>query len=436
MMPAKVVLHDDWNPRKATTAAQRIEQPEAEPSFGPGALPSGDWFNTVANAAPYLTKESMQKALGMLDLAMGYSQQAKTLDTIIADASNGGGAQNWLYTALCMRSQVHAQQQQLLETFQRFCATNLAEQPSASTRTPIPMGRNIVNLADFKVGKPTAQDLMAACVAAGQAELLLKDLSGPAAAQHTNAATHSPATKQVGLQQHVKTPDVFGTFDARVAAATANAGKQDPVATRWKPGMNLPSTGKPAQGNKVAPSETSRSSARQVQTLSTSLQLLSNENPDCLFIVRRINKLGFKAGRTLKRHFSSFGAVVRVLVAHSTVRQHGDPQCHARRRPSSLGFVQMASKIAVEKILELGQEQEIEGSMIRIQKFQRQHAEAGALEENSPKLLLDDDSAWIRQMTSASDTSTLTMSTTASSAGSPMEEIFDDDNEESCDLHI
>jgi len=128
---------------------------------------------------------------------------------------------------------------------------------------------------------------------------------------------------------------------------------------------------------------------------------------------------------------------VRVLVAHSTVRQHGDPQCHARRRPSSLGFVQMASKIAVEKILELGQEQEIEGSMIRIQKFQRQHAEAGALEENSPKFLLDDDSAWIRQMTSASDTSTLTMSTTASSAGSPMQEIFDDDDdEESCDLHI
>jgi len=436
MMPAKVVLHDDWNPRKATTAAQRIEQPEAEPSFGPGALPSGDWFNTVANAAPYLTKESMQKALGMLDLAMGYSQQAKTLDTIIADASNGGGAQNWLYTALCMRSQVHAQQQQLLETFQRFCATNLAEQPSASTRTPIPMGRNIVNLADFKLGKPAAQDLMAACVAAGQAELLLKDLSGPVAAQYTTAATHSPATKLVGLQQHVKTPDVSGTLAASVVAATASAAKKDAVATRWKPGMNLPSTGKPAQGNKVAPSGTSGTSARQVQTLSTSLQLLSNENPDCLFIVRRINKLGFKAGRTLKRHFSSFGAVVRVLVAHSTVRQHGDPQCHARCRPSSLGFVQMASNIAVEKILELGQEQDIEGSMIRIQKFQRKHAEAGAVEENSPKLLLDDDSAWLRQMTSASDTSTLTMSTTASSAGSPMEEIFDDDNEESCDLHI
>jgi len=94
------------------------------------------------------------------------------------------------------------------------------------------MGRNIVNLADFKLGKPAAQDLMAACVAAGQAELLLKDLSGPVAAQYTTAATHSPATKLVGLQQHVKTPDVSGTLAASVVAATATAAKKDAVATR------------------------------------------------------------------------------------------------------------------------------------------------------------------------------------------------------------
>ena len=86
---------------------------------------------------------------------------------------------------------------------------------------------------------------------------------------------------------------------------------------------------------------------RQVQTLSSSLQLLSNVNPDCLFIVRRINKLGFKAARTLKKHFSTHGNVLRVLVAHSTVRQHGDPQCQARRRPSSLGFVQMVYNICM-----------------------------------------------------------------------------------------
>lgn len=124
------------------------------------------------------------------------------------------------------------------------------------------------------------------------------------------------------------------------------------------------------------------SNARRVQTLSTSLQLLSNEDPDCLFIVRRINKLGFKAVRTLKRHFSSQGPVAKVLLAHSTVRQHGDPTCHARRRPSSLGFVQMGSAEAVSKVLALGAEQEVDGVLIRVQCFERQRITECEKEEN------------------------------------------------------
>jgi hypothetical protein len=123
-------------------------------------------------------------------------------------------------------------------------------------------------------------------------------------------------------------------------------------------------------------------SARRVQTLSTSLQLLSNEDPDCLFIVRRINKLGFKAVRTLKRHFSAQGPVAKVLLAHSTVRQHGDPTCHARRRPSSLGFVQMANAESVIKVLALGAEQEVDGVLIRVQSFERQRIAECEKEDN------------------------------------------------------
>lgn len=115
-------------------------------------------------------------------------------------------------------------------------------------------------------------------------------------------------------------------------------------------------------------------------TLSSSLQAICDEDPDSLFIVRRINKLGFKACRTLKQHFSAYGTVVRALAAHSTVRQHGDQaQSHARRRPSSLGFVQMASAQAVQEILALGAEHEIDGCTILVQKFERQGA---ASEEN------------------------------------------------------
>jgi hypothetical protein len=121
--------------------------------------------------------------------------------------------------------------------------------------------------------------------------------------------------------------------------------------------------------------ENPKASTRRVQTLSTSLQLLSGESPDCLFIVRRINKLGFKAVRILKRHFSAYGAVTKVLLAHSTVRQHGDPSCNSRRRPSSLGFVHMSNTDAVRKVLALGNEQEVEGHLIRVQRFERQYAD-------------------------------------------------------------
>mmetsp|Transcript_30391 Transcript_30391/g.80606 ORF Transcript_30391/g.80606 Transcript_30391/m.80606 type:complete len:331 (+) Transcript_30391:96-1088(+) len=149
-------------------------------------------------------------------------------------------------------------------------------------------------------------------------------------------------------------------------------------------------------------SQAARQAGRQVQTLSSSLQLLSNVNPDCLFIVRRINKLGFKAVRTLKKHFSMHGSVLRVLVAHSTVRQHGDPQCQARRRPSSLGFVQMSSREAVEAVLAYGQEQEVDGSFIRVQKFERQHALAEM--EEYKRANKDDEIIWERQCSGSSST--------------------------------
>mmetsp|Transcript_42509 Transcript_42509/g.92610 ORF Transcript_42509/g.92610 Transcript_42509/m.92610 type:complete len:312 (+) Transcript_42509:74-1009(+) len=120
-----------------------------------------------------------------------------------------------------------------------------------------------------------------------------------------------------------------------------------------------------------APTKT-KETQQQVHTLSSSLQMLANEDPECLFIVRRIHKLGFKSAAKLKRHFSAIGPVVRVLLAHSTVRQYGDPHCSARRRPSSLGFVQMARAESVRQVLALGPAIEICGSTILVQRFERQ----------------------------------------------------------------
>ena len=124
---------------------------------------------------------------------------------------------------------------------------------------------------------------------------------------------------------------------------------------------------KPKQAPKE---ETGNDDNAKVLTLAAILQHhLSQKNPHCIFIVRHINKLGWKAPRKLKAFFSSYGPVVRVLVARSTVRQSYQPDAWFHRRPSSLGFVQMRTAQAVQAILAMGAEQQINGAMISVQQF-------------------------------------------------------------------
>jgi hypothetical protein len=148
---------------------------------------------------------------------------------------------------------------------------------------------------------------------------------------------------------------------------------------------------------------------RSVQTLSSSLQALSGENPDCLFIVRRINKLGFKASKKLKAYFSTYGPVVQVLVAHSTARMQGlaPPYC-PRRRPSSLGFVHMATAEGADNVLAAGEEQMVESSVILVQRFERDRngdirevdEEEGQGQDEEEDVF--EDEAWNRQESSLS----------------------------------
>mmetsp|Transcript_11686 Transcript_11686/g.31457 ORF Transcript_11686/g.31457 Transcript_11686/m.31457 type:complete len:385 (-) Transcript_11686:123-1277(-) len=156
--------------------------------------------------------------------------------------------------------------------------------------------------------------------------------------------------------------------------------------------------------NTVAPT-------RGTQTLSTSLHLLSSEDPEGIFIVRRINKLGFKAIRTLKGYFSTYGPVKNVLLAHSTVRQYAGQASQARRRPSSLGFVQMFTADAVRRVLECGSEQEIGGFTIRVQRFQRQQSPEAFGEEEQCDI--GSGGQWVRNV---SETSTAAGSSSCSRA--------------------
>merc|ERR1719335_142857 len=76
-------------------------------------------------------------------------------------------------------------------------------------------------------------------------------------------------------------------------------------------------------------------------TLRTHLSTLQNEDPMCVLIVRRINRLGFESDEALKEYFVKLGGVRHVLVAHSRVK------------PAGIGFVVMASQEETIKVLSI-----------------------------------------------------------------------------------
>jgi hypothetical protein len=156
--------------------------------------------------------------------------------------------------------------------------------------------------------------------------------------------------------------------------ATPNAAPTAPTAPTAAASISRKSSVRSPQ--KEAPAGHASTRRRAPQTLSTSLRILEEEDADCLLIVRRISKLGFKATRSLKQHFSSYGPVVKVLLAHSSARQYNDQQMHVKRRPSNLGFVQMATREATKLILAHGPLHDIEGVEVSVQRFEH-HEEMG-----------------------------------------------------------
>jgi hypothetical protein len=106
------------------------------------------------------------------------------------------------------------------------------------------------------------------------------------------------------------------------------------------------------------------------ETLRTHLRDLQKVEPERVVLVRKINRLGFQSPAVLESHYSSYGKVERILVAHSHVKSQ-NRRFAARLRPSGLGFVVMSKKCEVEAILLAGEEQMVAGIMIRVQRFNR-----------------------------------------------------------------
>lgn len=102
-------------------------------------------------------------------------------------------------------------------------------------------------------------------------------------------------------------------------------------------------------------------------TMKSQLQALRNEDPGAVFIVRSINKLGFSSANILRRHFTQYGVVKDVHVAHSRVKSMRSFRW--RLRAATLGFVVMRSPEMVATILRDGPEHVINDVFVRTQQF-------------------------------------------------------------------
>lgn len=112
------------------------------------------------------------------------------------------------------------------------------------------------------------------------------------------------------------------------------------------------------------------------QTLRTYLQKLRSEDPRCIFIVRRINKLGFRSKVLLEKHYSQFGEVAQVCVAHSKVKPLPNTQgANPRTRPGNFGLVVMRHPGSVRRVLQQGTPQNVMGFEILVYRFEQHEVE-------------------------------------------------------------
>jgi hypothetical protein len=155
---------------------------------------------------------------------------------------------------------------------------------------------------------------------------------------------------------------------------TAEVGKSVGPPTEGCLGQNSGRKGMMGQSQTSVPGG---STGWQQETLRMHLRSLVNVDSGRVLIVRKINRLGFASQAALLEHFSWYGVVERVLVAHSRVKStsaadKGASPVSSRLRPSGLGFLVMSRVEDAQAILANGSEQPVNGIMVRIQQFQRQ----------------------------------------------------------------
>jgi len=104
-------------------------------------------------------------------------------------------------------------------------------------------------------------------------------------------------------------------------------------------------------------------------SLRQDLELLRQRQPEHVIIVRKIKKLGFESPQILDQHFSQFGEVKELLVAHSHVKPTAK-RPSGRVRPAALGFVVMADEEAAKNAFKAGTDQMIGDVSIELASFE------------------------------------------------------------------
>lgn len=98
-----------------------------------------------------------------------------------------------------------------------------------------------------------------------------------------------------------------------------------------------------------------RSGSEHVGSLRNDLDKLRTYERDCVLHVRNIKKLGVRSPEKLQAHFSRFGELADVLVAHSFEKPTARRR-QGRVRPAALGFIVFQSSAVAEAVLAAGAE--------------------------------------------------------------------------------
>lgn len=110
-----------------------------------------------------------------------------------------------------------------------------------------------------------------------------------------------------------------------------------------------------------------------VKPLPQVLHALDNESDDCIVVVRRITRLGFKSNRIIKSRFEQMGWDVKnVVLLPSRSRPINSGNTAPVARPSSMGFVVFGTARSAADCLAKGSVT-VDGVDVLIQPFSRQY---------------------------------------------------------------